>query len=515
MRVVTAAEMNRMDQRATEEYGIPSLLLMENAGIEVAKQVTKLLGGTCEGKSILILCGKGSNGGDGFVVARHLLNKGADVKLFLLAPERDVRGDALTNLTIYKRMGGKIYALMDQKDLNALRMGLLSTHLVVDAIYGTGFSGTVPKLITRAIEMLNELALPTLAVDVPSGLEVNTGKISNICLKATMTVTFGLPKLGLLLEPGASVAGKLVVVDISIPRDLLDNPLLTRRLLTSKVCKSWLRQRDPEAHKGNFGHLLIMGGSNGMAGAITLTVQGALRSGTGKTTVAVPEGIASYVIPQVSEAMSLSLSAPQGRLEASALEGKSFDSFTSFVVGPGLGRYGEAALFLQEFLEKTKGPVVIDADALMALEGNIESLAAAQGPLVLTPHPGEMARLTGLTIEEIQQNRLQVVTHFAKDWGVTIALKGARTLIATAEGELFINPTGNPGMATAGSGDVLAGVLGSLLAQGYSPAQGAALAVYVHGLAGDIAVELYGHKAMKAGDIVASLPAAWKRIEED
>ncbi|KAB2951834.1 NAD(P)H-hydrate dehydratase [Heliorestis acidaminivorans] len=514
MRIVTAAEMNRIDDRATEEYAIPPLLLMENAGLQVVREVTSLLGDSCRGRRVLILCGKGNNGGDGFVVARHLLNHGAEVKLFLLAPERDIRGSALTNLTIYKRIGGKIYSLMDHKDLNALRMALLSTDLIVDAIYGTGFTGVVPPLTAKAMEMLNELSLPTVAVDVPSGLEVDTGKIKSQCLEATVTVTFGLPKLGLLIEPGATVAGKLVVADISLPKELIDNPLLMRRLLTKELCKTWTVKREATAHKGDFGHLLIIGGTEGMAGAIALTVKGALRAGTGRTTVAVPEKIAPFVIPQVPESMSWSLPAPNGRLEKSSLQDKVFDNFDSLVIGPGLGRYEESADFLEAIFERTRAPIVLDADALFALEDNIELLAAAQGPLILTPHPGEMARLTGLTVEEVQKERLQVVSHYAKDWGVTVVLKGARTLVATPDGDLLVNSSGNPGMATAGSGDILAGIAGSLLAQGKNPLESAALAVYVHGLAGDIAAQRFGDIAMKAGDIIDCLPQAWNLIED-
>ncbi|MBC9783649.1 NAD(P)H-hydrate dehydratase [Heliobacterium chlorum] len=514
MRLVTAAEMGRLDARATEEYGIPSLILMENAGIQVAREVSRLLAGNIDGKRVLILCGKGNNGGDGFVAARHLINNGAEVILFLLASERDIKSDALTNLTIYQRMGGKVYSFQDPKDLNALRLALLSASVVVDAIYGTGFRGDVPELIAKAMTMINESALPVLAVDLPSGLEADTGKIPSVCLQAKVTVTLGLPKVGLVVEPGASAAGEVVVVDISIPGEMIANTRISRALLTGELCRNWLKRRPAMAHKGHFGHLLFAGGQTGMAGAAVLAVSGALRSGVGLVTAAIPESIYPLIVPQVPEAMTWPLPSVDGALTGDSLQEKDCSPFSAAVIGPGMGRRPESADFLLALLEAVKGPVVLDADALFALAGHIELLAAAQGPVILTPHPGEMARLTGLSTAEVEKDRIEVAARYAKEWGCVIVLKGSRTVIATPEGGLYINSTGNPGMATGGSGDVLAGVIGALAAQGVDAVHAAALGAYVHGLAGDLAARRYGQGAMKAGDIVDFLPEGWTQLEQ-
>ncbi|MCW2276695.1 NAD(P)H-hydrate dehydratase [Heliophilum fasciatum] len=516
MQLVTATEMRRLDERAMAEYGIPSIVLMENAGAAVARACLPMLGGMGGGQQkVLILCGKGNNGGDGFVAARHLMNAGVEVKLFLLAQERDVKGDALTNLTIFQRIGGKIYSLMDTKDINALRMALLSTHLVIDAIYGTGFTGELPALIARAVTMVREAALPVLAVDVPTGLHADTGHCSTVSVAATRTVTFGLPKLGLVLEPGATLAGDLVVADISLPRDLLAKTHIPRQLLTAKGVAAGLPERKASAHKGNFGHLLLVGGKVGMAGALALSVAGALRSGVGKLTAAMPEAIVPLVAPLAPEAMTWPLPSSDGSIHGVALRAGDYRDFTALVVGPGLGRHQGGGEVLQTLFEATNCPVVVDADGLFALAGSIELLAAAQGPVVLTPHLGEMARLTGMTVEAVAANRVNVALQAAREWGSIVVLKGARTVIASPDGQLCVNTTGNAGMATGGSGDVLAGIIGALLAQGVEPLAAAALGVFVHGLAGDRAAGSTGQLAMKAGDLVTHLADAWQQIGEE
>ncbi|MDD2421684.1 MAG: NAD(P)H-hydrate dehydratase [Heliobacteriaceae bacterium] len=512
MHLVTAAEMRRFDARATEEYGIPSLILMENAGIQVGREVSRRLPGGIQGKQVLILCGKGNNGGDGLVVARHFLNGGAVVKVFLLAQKRELKGDALTNLTIYQRMGGKIYALTDSKDLNALRVALLSTDVVVDAIYGTGFKGAVSELTAKAMAMINATGLLTVAVDLPSGLEADTGGLAKAYIEATVTVTLGLPKIGLVLEPGASATGELVVADITLPQIMLAKSPGLFTLLTPELGQQWLGSRSPTAHKGTFGHLLVAGGNTGMAGAVVLCVAGALRAGAGLVTAAVPTAVYPLVVPQVPEAMTFSLPGGEG-LDSLSLQGLDLDRFAALVIGPGMGRHPGAKDFLQICLESSRSAVVLDADALFALSSDPKLLNLARGPVILTPHPGEMARLAGLKTAEVVADRAGVALRYAREWGCFLVLKGARTLIATPDGHLYINPTGNPGMATGGSGDVLAGIIGSLLAQGRDAGEAAALGVYIHGLAGDIAGEQLGQTALKAGDIITWLPEAWKRLE--
>ncbi|SHK68180.1 bifunctional ADP-dependent NAD(P)H-hydrate dehydratase/NAD(P)H-hydrate epimerase [Desulforamulus aeronauticus] len=515
MRVVTAAEMKQIDLQAIEKYGIPGIVLMENAGWRVVEIIEGIIS-EVKDKIVTILVGKGNNGGDGLVVARHLLNRGVQVKVLLLADPEEFQGDARINLHIWQKLGQPFYQVNQVNGINIVKVALLNTHLVVDALYGTGFRGTVNERVGRVIELINASNLPVVAVDIPSGLEADTGQINGPCIKATQTVTFGLPKLGLVVEPGASYAGKLHVADISLPRVLIENKDIPRQLLTRELVSSWFKPRLTTGHKGTYGHVLVVAGSRGMVGAARMTAKGALRSGAGLVTLALPGNCQPMVAAALDEAMTIGLpETAEGTLAGSALEEilQACKRADVLAIGPGLTTQPETVELVKTLLPALDIPVVIDADALNALQGATDILSCLTVPAVITPHPGEMARLLDRPLTEVQNDRLNVVCKAAKEWQVVTILKGARTVIAVPGGKLYINPTGNPGMASGGSGDVLTGVVAGLMAQGLTPEQSAAAATFLHGLAGDLAAERLGQRSALAGDLLTHLPTAIQELK--
>lgn len=514
MRVVTAEEMKKLDQAAIEKYDVPGLILMENAGRQVV-EVIKEIFGDVRGKVITVFVGKGNNGGDGFVIARHLLNLGAEVKVLAFAELAEITGDAATNLNIWQKMEQKVYSLQHGDGVNIVRLVLMNTDLIVDAIYGTGFRGKMAEKTGRLVEVLNESGKPIVAVDIPSGLEADTGKANGPCIQATHTVTFALPKLGLILEPGADYAGELHIADISIPSVLIEKEAPLRYLITGSMVKGWLPPRPSAAHKGKFGRVLIVAGSRGMTGAACLTGEAALRSGAGLITVAVPESLHDIVESKLTEVMTVPLpDTGKGYLNRSARQDilSLLDRADVLALGPGLSTIPEVVVMLKELLPSIRIPCVIDADALNALAGEVEILRKIQAPVVITPHPGEMARLLEVSTKEVQEDRLSIAKKAATVWNVVALLKGARTVVAAPDGAIYINPTGNPGMATGGSGDVLTGLVAALIAQNLSPAQAASAGAYVHGLAGDMGTKAKGMPGLTAGDILANLPAAMMNV---
>jgi len=518
MKLVTYKEMQVIDKLVSADYKIPSLLLMENAGIRVAEVVLRYLEQPIPGRKVLIFAGKGNNGGDGLVVARHLSNAGVDVKVFLLARPEEIKGDAGVNLAILRQMGVSLKSILNNRDLNVVKLALLTADLIVDAIYGTGFKGALPALVAQVIRLVNGRGKPVIAVDLPSGLEADTGKVTGAAIQAICTVTLALPKLGLVFEPGAGLAGDLEVADISIPQTLIDKQKLTRDLLDRQWCVKRLVNRNPEGHKGDYGHLLVLGGSEGMTGAIALASEAALRTGAGLVTAGVPRSLNSILENKLTEVMSLPL--PETERKTLAPEGLGvlepwFEKISAVAVGPGMSRYPEAREYLQKLLKMVSRPLIIDADGLNALAEDISSLTEAAGPVILTPHPGEMSRLLGVPIAEIQQNRLEVTVKAAAEWGAIVVLKGNRTIIAAPDGRVCVNPTGNPGLATAGTGDVLTGIIGGLAAQGLEPMYAAALGVYLHGLVGDQVQQQKGMRGLIAGDLIRHLPAVLQELEKE
>lgn len=516
MNLVTAEEMRLLDQTAIEEYGIPGVVLMENAGLAVVRVVRDHFSGNMARRRVLIFAGKGNNGGDGFVVARHLANAGCDVKIFLLCKPEELQGDAQTNWKIVRKMNIRYQLILTERDLNVVKVGLMYTELVIDGIFGTGFRGEAQGTVGKLIDLVNEAGKPVAAIDIPSGLEADTGRVKGPCIQARYTVTFGLPKVGLILEPGARFVGKLVTADISFPRELIRKQF-NRYLLDRDLCRSFLPVRKVDSHKGSYGHVLIIGGSPGMSGAVVLAAQAAVRSGAGLVTAGVPAGLNPVMAAKLTEAMSVPLpETGEGTLSLSALEPiKSWAAGKVAVFGPGLSRHKETQEIARTFAGDLPCPAVLDADALFALALNISSLKKSKYPIVLTPHPGEMSRMLGISVEEIQGDRVGAAERAAKEWNAVLVLKGAKTIVASPEGRLYVNPTGNPGMATGGSGDVLAGMIGAFMAQGLKAEHAAAVSVYVHGRAGDLAAGQVGQISLAAGDLIRYLPKVFQELEAE
>lgn len=512
MRLVTAEEMQQADRAATVEYGIPGIVLMENAGQAVVQQAEAMLGDLC-GKKAAVFCGGGNNGGDGLVAARHLHNRGCEVRLYFLTDPEIFRGDALANYQILNNMGVSGFQLSEGSRLNVARMALWSSDIAIDAIFGTGLRDDVRDITLSVIQMLNESDTPVISCDIPSGLSSTTGRPLGGAVKADVTVTFGFCKLGLVLPQAKPYVGRLVVADISIPNQVEESLPVRRELVDEAFCRRWLGIREAESYKGDFGHVAVLAGSPSMPGAAILAARGAMKAGAGRLSAALPSAVRTPFIAQLPESMLIPVS--DGENGCVALENiKALSEFAadSWLIGPGMGRDPQTLEMIREFLPLLRTPAVLDADALFAVCGHLRLLKKANAPLVITPHPGEMAKLLGVSVNDVQANRVAVAEGFAKQTNVVVVLKGAGTVIATPEGRIFVNETGNPGMATGGSGDVLAGMVATLLAQGMVPAVAAACAVWLHGRAGDIAVERGGVAGLLAGDIAEAVPAAWKSI---
>ncbi len=514
MKLLKADEMRNIDRRASTEFGIPSLILMENAGLRTLEVIEEILGKT-ENRMIIILAGKGNNGGDGLVIARHLINSGAIVETYLTGQAEELTDDSRVNYEILLKMGARIFPLSNEKDLDPLMLSLMNADLIVDALYGIGFKGSLNQFDSRLVKMVNWCRALVVAVDIPSGVEADTGRVHGDAIRANHTVTFALPKIGLVLEPGKEYAGTLSVADISIPTVLLEDKTIKTNLINEAMLSALIKPRSANSHKGTYGHALLVGGSPGMVGAIMMSSQAALRTGAGLVTAAVPESLTAVVDSSLMEVMTAPL-AETGQsaiaLEALPAIENLLGTVSVCAIGPGMSRYSEAGTIVRHIMERSGVPLVIDADGLNALENDAAILKDRQVPIVLTPHPGEMARLTGKSIEEIQSQRLDITRTFAQKWGVTLVLKGNKTIVANPSGEVYINISGNPGMATAGSGDVLTGIISGLIAQGLKPQDAAFAGVYLHGLAGDLAAGIKGERGLIAGDLISCLPEVLKKF---
>jgi NAD(P)H-hydrate epimerase len=510
--VFTAAEMRALDARAIRELGIPGPLLMDNAGTGAAALIARWLA-PIRGKAVVVVCGKGNNGGDGFVVARRLKARGAAVRVFLVGRRAEVRGDAADALG---RWRGRVEEV---EEPSGLARALGGADVIVDALLGTGVSGAARGPVAAAIEAINRAGaggVPVVALDLPSGLDSDRGALLGPTVKAWRTVTFAGLKRSLLLAPAAAQAGAVEIGDIGVSAEAARRGITTWRLEIADVRPSF-PPRDPDAHKGRFGHLLVVAGSLGKTGAAVLAGRAALRSGVGLCTLAAPASQQPIVAAQAPEYMTEAL--PETAAQSLALEAKDrlrelARRMDAVALGPGLSLDPEAQELARVLIRELQRPMVVDADALSALAGHLDLLRHAAGPRVLTPHPGEMARMLGTTIEAVQADRIELARTFAREHGVAIALKGAHTVIGGPDGHVTINPTGNPGMAKGGSGDVLTGIVGALLAREIEPAAALRAGCYLHGLAGDVAARERGEYAMLASDIIESLPAALRALAE-
>jgi NAD(P)H-hydrate epimerase len=512
MKIVNAQQMREIDRVTIEEYGIPSLVLMERAGLAVVRRVKELFDGS---KKIIILSGGGNNGGDGLVVARNLHNEGWVVKVYLTSPIDRLSKDCRKQFEIAKKMGVKFFLerFPSSRDL--------SENLVIDALLGTGLGKPVRDDLASLVKKVNRNASKVLSVDIPTGISSDTGEIMGSAINADFTVTFGLPKLGHLLYPGAEYTGRLFIEDIGFPKPLLETRDSGNEMLEMREMKLLLPERKRDAHKGDFGHVLVVGGSTGKSGAVLLAAKAALRSGSGLVTIGVPERVIDSFMASVSEEMTLPLpSTERGSLSKNASVNV-IDFLHSMAdvlaIGPGMGRDDETVWSVMDIIKKSPVPVVIDADALNALSTLeyreiVRFLERARSPVVLTPHPGEMARLLKTTSDDINRRRLEAAVTLSGDTGCYVVLKGAPTVISAPDGKSFINTTGNPGMATAGTGDVLAGMIASMIGQGFSVLDGTIFAVFLHGLAGDIAAARVTENSLKAGDLIDGIPCAYHTL---
>ncbi|MDY7094493.1 MAG: NAD(P)H-hydrate dehydratase [Acidobacteriota bacterium] len=511
MRVLTAEEMREADRVAIEEIGVPGLVLMENAALGVVEVIGERFP---EATSVAVFYGPGNNGGDGLAVARHLVVRGYGVSLFALGGE--LSGDAGVQETICRRLGLSAETVASEDDVPAAVAEAAGCDLILDALFGTGLSRPLKGRFARLVEELNRLAVPRLAVDLPSGLYGGEAGIPGPHLEAGITVTFAAPKVAQVLEPAASAVGELVVTDLGVPGWLTqpqDGPGLY--LLLEEDLAAYLQPRAKASHKGSYGHLLLVAGGPGKAGAAILAARSAVRAGAGLVTAAVPCGQLAVVDGGSLESMTLACAETEdGQLAPAAVDEllAVLRDRDALALGPGLGVGEETEAAIRRLVLEATVPLVLDADGLNAFAGHAAALARRSAPTVLTPHPGELGRLLQCSAAEVQEDRPAAARRAAELTGAVVLLKGHRTLVATPDGELYINTTGNPGMATGGTGDVLTGLVGGLLAQGMEALAAAQLGAFCHGLAGDLASEELGERGLAAGDLLDRLPKVLQRL---
>ncbi len=520
MKILTAAQMQRIDRLTTERYGVPSLTLMENAGRGVVEFFESRFAPLAR-HGIVILCGRGNNGGDGMVVARVLRERGCTSRVMLFAEPDALKGDARIN---WERLAasGAPEVIADAAAWKRALPEIQESTLVIDALFGTGLSKPVEGFFVEVVRDINH-SFPhakVVAVDLPSGISADSGDLIGDCVRADASVTFTAPKIAHVFPPACDRMGEWVVKPIGTPSEALasDPELLLN--LTTREDLGWLAApRARDAHKGGFGHVLILAGSVAKTGAAAMAAKAALRAGAGLVTIATAKSALPIIASLGMEFMTEPLpETDSGSVSLRAFDYGRFDQLVEgkdvLAVGPGLGTHPETIELVRAVTKKYQLPMVLDADGLNAFAGQMDSFLASERVRVLTPHPGEMARLTGQTIQEIQQNRLAAAREFTRRHGATLVLKGYRTLIAARGGQVWVNPTGNPGMASGGTGDVLTGLIAGLLAQHAArpPAEVAAAAVYLHGLAGDLAAKEVGETSLIAGDLLEAIPRAFRSL---
>jgi NAD(P)H-hydrate epimerase len=511
MRVLNAAQMRAADRKTIEELGVPSRVLMENAGRQVVSAMQGAFAdlGT---RHVIVICGPGSNGGDGFVVARILCGLGVHVSIWLLGPLSEVRGDARGNLDALTKLGQRITEVTDRETWEDIRIGLSSSDLIVDAVFGTGLTRPLEGLTRTVVADINEIESTVIAVDLPTGLSADTPHLIGEAMQAALTVALGAPKLPHVLPPARKMVGRLIVADIGIPDWVIDEVEGPRvEMLTAESVRALVPRREAESHKGDYGRLVIAAGSTGKTGAAHLTALGALRSGAGLVTVATPRSSQPIVAALAAEYMTEVLSeGPDGAVTGEAASHVLAMDATVVAAGPGLTAGEGPTRFVRALLEGATVPIVLDADAINVWAADSRGLrGTADRPVIITPHPGEMARLIGCATTDVQHRRLDVAREFAVAHGVFVVLKGSHTIIATPDDRLYVNPTGNPGMATGGTGDVLTGIIAAWLAQTGNPSAACRIGVYLHGLAGDLAARAVGDVSLIASDIVSHLGPAY------
>ena len=518
MEILSGREMREVDRRAIDERGIDGLLLMESAGAGVAAALMRDEPRLAQ-LGVIVLCGKGNNGGDGLVIARHLAGRAIVPKVVLLAAANELTGAAAINLRAARGVGLDVVEVTDDAGWDAQRGGLTRGGVVVDAMLGTGIRGGAHGLVARVIADLDSAGCRVFSVDLPSGLDADSTEIPGPAVRAERTYTLCRPKLPLVFGPAALLAGRLNVVPIGIPDDCVAASRAALEWLDAGAVAGLLPRRPAESHKGSYGHLIAVAGSRGKAGAAVLLGRAALRSGIGLVTVAVPDALLECVAAMQAELMTAPLPQhPDGgiALEATQRVLALCERGDALAVGPGLGDSESTRAAVAELLARVERPTVVDADGLNALAGGgdraLGALRRPGGRFVLTPHPGEAARLLGSSSATVQSDRTAAVRELCVRSGAIVVLKGHRTLIASPDGRLSINASGNPGLATAGTGDVLCGMLGAFLSRGLEPRDAARLAVFAHGDAGDRAAARLGTDGLIASDVIECIPDALRAL---
>ncbi len=533
MKLLTAQQMRELDRCAIEDYAVPGVALMENAGCAAAQIIADRYAHLPE-KTILIVAGKGNNGGDGYVIARHLENKGWQAHVLVLASRQDIHGDAAVNLTILENVLKKshppnhlpasqvstIHYAPTSAEIDAALQQLPTVAVVADAIFGNGLNTAVRGHYLHAIEQINNLTAPVVAIDLPSGIDATTGAVFGCAVRADCSISFACAKLGQVSYPASDYCGELYVVDIGIPRAVQETISDNYVLVEAKQAQQLLPLRPSAGHKGTFGHVLVVAGCAGKSGAAQMCASACLRSGCGLTTLATVAEVQAQVAGSVPEIMTEVLAQQDGCLAVAAYSDvhELLQDKTVLALGPGLGQSAGVTELVARLIVDCHLPLVLDADGLNALQGKTEMLAQRTGATVVTPHPGEMARLTGLSVAQIQDDRCGIAAKFASLWQSVVVLKGARTVIAAPDGRVWINNTGNSGMGSGGMGDILTGVVAGLLAgglaSGLEPFSAAALGVYLHGAAGDNCQKLFGGAGYLASDLLPQLPVVRQTLAE-
>lgn len=514
--VLSRAQMRAFDRYAIEACHVPGVVLMENAGRGAADIAGRILGASLVGARVVVVCGAGNNGGDGFVVARHLWARGADVRVFLAGSPERVHGDARINYDCFVDLGGQVTLVRPQDVTSStspmadLEAALVLADLVVDALFGTGLDRAISGPMATIIEAINRAPGRRLALDIPSGLDADSGAPLGACVEAHDTVCFGHLKVGLLTPQGARYAGRVTICDLGVPDTILGKVGHVAEVIERRTVARTITPRETDAHKFSVGAVLVCAGSPGKSGAALLSARGAFRAGAGVVTIATwPEALAA-VDARMPEVMAVGLdrSAPAERVDE-LLKGRK-----AVVIGPGFGLDDAARKVIERVLETFTGAIVFDADAITHFKDKPQRLAKAKGSLILTPHPGEMGRLLGLTGDEVEHDRFGAVKKLVEATNAVVLLKGARTIVASPDGRIAVNTTGNPILATAGSGDVLAGMIGAFLCS-LPPMEAAIAGVHVHGLVGDVLRAKTGDRGVFAGEIADEVPRVVEALLRD
>ncbi len=513
MRLLTAEEISRVDGETIKTLGIPGIVLMENA----ARSVCKAIYNEMKGNSVVVICGTGNNGGDGLATARNLYNMGYNVEVVLARDIKSLKGNARINAEALSRLPVAIHVVTETERLVEVYSLLKDADFIVDALFGTGLNKPIKGFYRELVELVNKANRPIVSVDIPSGIFSDTGELSGSHITANVTVTFGYPKIAHVMAPACYHMGKVYVADICIPEDIPFSLGLSRYILTLDDVAFTYPIRETMSHKYTYGYLCTIGGSTGKTGAPSMTAMAALRAGVGLSTVVVPKALNDIMEIKLTEVMSIPVgSSNRGYFDTTVskdvIDTIENGKFSAVALGPGLGTNEETVKFVRDVVSKTTKPLILDADGINAIAGDPKLLKGRKA--IITPHIGEFSRLTGLKSAEILKEPFKIAGNFAVDYDTVVVLKSGRTIVAMPDGKVYVNVIGNPGMATAGTGDVLTGIIGALLAMGIDRENAAKFGVFLHSLSGDIAAEKFSQEGMKAWDLIDLLPEAIKKIKK-